>query len=242
MLVDSVSVGKMARYTFAKVTTRRTISAGFYLNALPTAPVPLVPADADTVRLYPTPVPVTFTWRGSFDGDATDTLRYSVRVLGPGLDTTVAGLQDTSVSLNIMPRLQVLSTYSWTVRVTDGFATITSPDSFTFRTTSIITAIHTVSNDIPGEYALRQNFPNPFNPSTTIQFELRENANIRLVIYDVLGKEIVTLAQGEREAGYHSVVWDARSAASGTYYARFTATGEGGKLHYTRVNKLLLMK
>jgi hypothetical protein len=84
--------------------------------------------------------------------------------------------------------------------------------------------------------------PNPFNPSTTISFTLPEAADVRLSIFDVLGREIAILSQGTFEAGYHSATWNASNVASGVYFARLTVTNEYGTVKFTKVNKLLLMK
>jgi hypothetical protein len=95
---------------------------------------------------------------------------------------------------------------------------------------------------LPAEFALAQNFPNPFNPTTQINFDLPEPATVRLVIYDVLGREVATLVHGTREAGYHSVTWSAVDVASGIYFARFTAMDAEGALRLSKVSKLLLTK
>ncbi len=76
---------------------------------------------------------------------------------------------------------------------------------------------------IPDDYVLEQNYPNPFNPSTTIRFNLPVTKRISLVVYDLLGKEVKTLINGEIENGSHSVMWDGTNNAnmpvvSGTYF------------------------
>lgn len=73
---------------------------------------------------------------------------------------------------------------------------------------------------IPEEFGLYQNYPNPFNPATTIRFALPEASNVELVVYDMLGREVETLVDGYKEAGYHEVVFDAGNLASGTYIYR----------------------
>ena len=86
------------------------------------------------------------------------------------------------------------------------------------RTTGADVAENTA--DLPGEYSLAQNFPNPFNPSTTIQYELPAAGDLSLVIYDVLGREVAVLAEGTIPAGRYSATWNAQNAASGVYYYR----------------------
>ena len=62
---------------------------------------------------------------------------------------------------------------------------------------------------IPGTYILSQNFPNPFNPVTTISFDVAKMDNISLIVYDLTGKEISRLADGFHVPGRYSVIWDA---------------------------------
>ena len=94
---------------------------------------------------------------------------------------------------------------------------------------------------MPQTFALQPNYPNPFNPATVIRFQLPQAAAVRLEIYDVLGQQVRTLVQGNREPGFHRVVWDGRdeggrAAAGGVYFYRLRA-GE-----FTQVRKLLLLK
>ena len=65
---------------------------------------------------------------------------------------------------------------------------------------------------IPEEFALHANYPNPFNPSTTLRYDLPEAAEVTLLVYDLLGREVVRLVDGRLEAGYHRVVWNGRDA------------------------------
>jgi hypothetical protein len=88
---------------------------------------------------------------------------------------------------------------------------------------------------------LSQNYPNPFNPATTIAFGLKEPGVVTLKIYDVAGKLVRVLVDGEREADHYQVVWDGRNndgvrVASGVYFYRLKVRG------FTRTKKLVLMK
>jgi uncharacterized delta-60 repeat protein len=81
------------------------------------------------------------------------------------------------------------------------------------------------SGAIPQRYELSQNFPNPFNPSTVIGYQLPVSGPVRLVVFNALGQEVATLVNGVEEAGYKSVTWNAGNAPSGVYYCRLTAGG-----------------
>jgi photosystem II stability/assembly factor-like uncharacterized protein len=76
---------------------------------------------------------------------------------------------------------------------------------------------------VPVRFALTQNYPNPFNPSTTISFDVPQKSMVHLTVYDILGKEIMTLADGEYEAGSYTVRGDFSNLASGIYIYRMNA-------------------
>ncbi len=89
---------------------------------------------------------------------------------------------------------------------------------------------------IPKTFALRQNFPNPFNPSTIIQYDLPERAEVVLQVYDVLGRKVRTLTDNMEQAGTHEVSFDASDLASGVYFCRLKA-GD-----YSAVKAMMLLK
>ena len=74
--------------------------------------------------------------------------------------------------------------------------------------------------ELPSDYELEASYPNPFNPATTIRFSLPESADVHLVVYDVLGRQVRVLLDGTREAGAHEVIFDVRDLPSGTYLYR----------------------
>ena len=72
-------------------------------------------------------------------------------------------------------------------------------------------------------YKLEQNFPNPFNPTTTIGFGIPEKGNVRLSVLNILGEEIKVLLNEEKEAGYHSIDFNASDLPSGVYFYKITS-------------------
>ncbi len=74
------------------------------------------------------------------------------------------------------------------------------------------------SKEIPTKFELYQNYPNPFNPTTTIEFDLPERSYVRLVVYDVLGREIERVVDEELDAGKYKVKFDASNLLSGVYF------------------------
>jgi len=75
----------------------------------------------------------------------------------------------------------------------------------------------------PKEFKLEQNFPNPFNPTTTIQYQLPQDAKVTLKVYDILGSEVATLINEEQDAGYKEVPFKGNNIASGMYVYRLQA-------------------
>ncbi|KPK95574.1 hypothetical protein AMJ80_04825 [bacterium SM23_31] len=91
-------------------------------------------------------------------------------------------------------------------------------------------------NTIPENFKLMYNYPNPFNPVTTISFQIPEASKVTLVVYDILGREVTRLIDGNLHAGYHSATWNASTAASGIYIYRLQA-GE-----FSNTKRMLLIK
>ncbi|MEM7299292.1 MAG: T9SS type A sorting domain-containing protein, partial [Bacteroidota bacterium] len=82
------------------------------------------------------------------------------------------------------------------------------------------------STSIPEDFLVNPNYPNPFNPGTTIQFGVPEAAEVLLIVYDMLGRQVDVLINGTVKAGYHQVYFDASHLPSGTYiYKLETPTG-----------------
>lgn len=101
------------------------------------------------------------------------------------------------------------------------------------------------SNLVPTEYQLYPVYPNPFNPQTTIKFDIAKTSFAKVKVYNILGKEIKTLLEKELSPGSYSLSWEARDSygqllPSGVYLIRFSATG--GADYYTKTIKSILMK
>lgn len=92
------------------------------------------------------------------------------------------------------------------------------------------------ASEIPDIYILSQNYPNPFNPTTIIEFALPEANDVRLMVYDILGRRVARLVDEIMQPGYHKVKFDASHLASGMYIYQIQA-GE-----FTKTRKLTLLK
>jgi len=93
-----------------------------------------------------------------------------------------------------------------------------------------------LKNVVPGEFALEQNFPNPFNPTTSISYQLSDGSQVELSIYNGLGQKLRTLVDRRQEAGAYTVSFDASSLASGIYYYRISTS------KFTRTRKMILLR
>ena len=109
--------------------------------------------------------------------------------------------------------------------VADGMVNIftTSGEVFRFAVESSVSSVDTEeAQELPTAYTLEQNYPNPFNPTTSIAFSLPQSAQVSLAVYDVLGRRVATLVNGQLTAGQHSVQFEASSLPSGMYLYRLT--------------------
>nr|WP_255695611.1 T9SS type A sorting domain-containing protein [Rhodohalobacter sp. 614A] len=105
----------------------------------------------------------------------------------------------------------------------------------------ITTLQNNSTSELPEDIRLKQNFPNPFNPSTIISYELPQSSTVRLEIFDMIGRQVATLVDGMIEAGEHQVNFDASHLTSGIYLYRLTAIGSNGSQQvFTR--KLTVVK
>jgi hypothetical protein len=99
-----------------------------------------------------------------------------------------------------------------------------------------ITGVEGLASRIPVNYELYQNYPNPFNPSTIIRFALPQESNVKIIVFNILGEEVVRLVEGVQSAGYHQIVFDASKLSSGFYMYRIISDG------FLQTKKMLLLK
>jgi len=100
-----------------------------------------------------------------------------------------------------------------------------------------IIGIKPISSQIQKQFSLNQNYPNPFNPTTKIRFSLpMAIQNVRLIIYDILGREVATLVNQTLQPGTYEVDWNETNYSSGVYFYKLTAG------NFTDVKKMILMK
>lgn len=92
----------------------------------------------------------------------------------------------------------------------------------------------------PNKFTMSQNYPNPSNPKSKIDFELPVNAKVTISVYNLLGEEVTTILNETMDAGYHSAEFDGSNLASGVYFYRILSEGEGQK--FSKTMKMILVK
>jgi len=109
------------------------------------------------------------------------------------------------------------------------------------RPISEITSVPSPIGMLPNNYSLEQNYPNPFNPTTTIRYQLPNAGYVTLKVYDILGREVVTLVNEVKAAGSYSAIFDGDKLASGVYIARLIAQSKERK-SFVQTMKMLMLK
>jgi hypothetical protein len=189
-----------------------------------------------------------FDWEEAVDFDD-DTIHYSIVTTGDL--SLILNCKDTTTSCLSYSHSAVLDRMlsmgsndgvsgTWIVYATDGKDT-TWADSQPYALTINVGLAIDVENSHPVEFALHPAYPNPFNPATTIRYDLPRASEVSLIVYDLLGREVTRLVAGYLEPGYRQVQWDGchqigRSLPSGIYIARLMT------LEYTKSIKMVLLK
>ncbi len=108
--------------------------------------------------------------------------------------------------------------------------------TFTYKPLVMTGVAPQAEGDHPTSFALSQNYPNPFNPATTIQYSLPHHSNVTLTVFNTLGQQVAQLINGDIDAGYHEVQFNANSLASGVYFYRIQAGS------FVETKRLMLLK
>jgi hypothetical protein len=163
----------------------------------------------------------TLVWRTAL-GASLYRLQVGINSLfdSASLVIDVSGIVDTSYAVS---QLQPNTFHFWRVRGENEIGVGEWSAIWRFKTIDV-TAVAEAPG-VPAKYELYQNYPNPFNPITTIAFSLPKLGTAQLVIYDLLGREVMILVDGLTPAGHHEVYFDASALPSGVYYYRLNFEG-----------------
>jgi hypothetical protein len=154
----------------------------------------------------------------------------AIRTPGPS-----GGRVSIAIVCNIEPTHTMITNFSW-ARLNDSGANtrvdlINDVMDWLSGTTAVEEPIA-----LPSELSLSQNYPNPFNATTTINYALPVAGNVRLQVYDIMGRAVATLENDIVPAGYHRVTWDAQGMPSGLYFVRLTTDS------FSETMKMMLLK
>jgi hypothetical protein len=146
-------------------------------------------------------------------------------------------LDDTSFVSKIVASAPVYYTFAfykirlvWEKKINGKVALVETFD------VQVINNIKKISKNIPTSFSLYQNYPNPFNPTTSIRFDLNKSSNVKLIVYDILGKEIASLVNEKLNAGSYEVDWLASDYPSGVYFYKLVSED------FVDVKKMVLLK
>ena len=153
----------------------------------------------------------------------------------PSFNTLIVNDSTLTDSTKAVSGLQNNTWYYWRVKGRNSYGQGQWSATWMFKTKPVV-GLQAIGNEIPKEFKLIQNYPNPFNPITKIRFDLPKNANVKLTIYDMLGREIETIVNEHLNAGSYEVTFDGTKYTSGVYYYRLNA-GE-----FVETKKMILVK
>ena len=214
-------------------TSDTLFSGFFYDNESPGAALLVLPPQNSTVDS----VDVQFGWESAIDPDGDDvvyTLIYSKAEDFP--DSNTVEIQElTDIFYTLDEVLKSETDYFWKIIASDTRTGISESVVSTFKTNEVVIGVDD-EGILPKEFSLSQNFPNPFNPSTVINYALPKDSDVKLIIYNLKGQVVENLINGKQNAGYKSIKWNGGNSASGLYIYRLTA-GD-----FVRTRKMVLLK
>ena len=124
----------------------------------------------------------------------------------------------------------------WSLTTTSQYIFAGTDSSVWRRSFTEIIGIKKISELVPSSFSLSQNYPNPFNPTTKISFDLHKSSHAKLIVYDILGKEVATLVNEKLNAGSYKVDWNASDYPSGVYFYRVQTED------FSETKKMVLLK
>jgi uncharacterized repeat protein (TIGR02543 family) len=221
------------------------------VNDLPTA-FEWVSSALDTVNIskYNIDDNYTLEWAASADeadGDSIDYLVYAKIGVHPSeeiYDTTVTKLHISNMEfLNNVFELTpgVAATVRFMVYAHDGTDSVKATGDDRVVYINRYEFLSTEGEGIPTEFALHENYPNPFNPTTKFRFDLPELSDVNVIIYNMLGQKVKTFNMQSTPAGYHSIKWNATNdlgdpVSAGVYLYQLKAKG------FVKTRKMVLLK
>ena len=202
----------------------KTTNGGMTLPAAPTLVYP--PNQSVNIPLTP-----AMTWNIVVSASS-----YKVQISTVSNFSVITDSSTTIYTQYPVPigKLQIGSTYFWRVYANTDLGPTPWSDIWYFST--VIVGIYSNNNNIPDNYKLYPNYPNPFNPTTKVKFDVPKQSYTGIIIYDVLGKQIEKAFEGNLNAGQYEFTWNASEMNSGVYFLRMI----GDK--FVETKRMLLIK
>jgi fibronectin type 3 domain-containing protein len=214
-----------------------------YSNEVSAMPIDLIAPDAPQNLVVADSLSETITikWRGNTEPDFLRYLIYRDTLPNPvtRVDSTAGGIGDTSKTFT---GLTNGTRYYFRITAVDSSRNESDYSNEVNAVPNVPVTVEESPNNIVKEYSLAQNYPNPFNPATVIKYQLPAASSVRLIVYDILGREVATLVDEIKEAGYYTATFDGSRLASGIYFNRIVAQPQKGGQPFVQVKKMLLTK
>jgi len=242
-LVDSLVV----RWPSGMIQKRTTIAVNQLVEVVQEGNVPprafrlFFPPDDSTV----VGDSVRFAWRRSSDPDSNHALTYTLRIQSTGVDTVVGPVQDTTMAVHLRTFIQPPTQVRWYVVASDGVTMRESWDNWRFNYQEGPNAVDGRSDGLQ-RWRVLDAVPNPFNPTTTIGYEVPVAGMVSLTIYDLLGRKVRSLVEQRAVVpGRYTVVWDGTAdygmrVPTGMYLIVMVAADGSGR--YERIQKAALLR
>jgi len=199
------------------------------INIEPPPPPTLISPQDGTIRNDPSP---EFVWNSIIGHNVN---QYKIQLDTTSTFSSPINHWTIDTSWVVTPELSE-GEWFWRVRAHNdaGWGSYSEHWSYTYDDTVAI--IDETNINLPKFFTLSQSYPNPFNPTTTIEYALPEASHVTLDVYDILGREVEALVNEQQQAGYHSIIWNASDQTSGMYFYKIQA-GD-----FTETKKMLLLK
>jgi len=199
----------------------------------------IAPQNQTTLESYH----VTFKWNRAIDPDPYDEisyeLTYSQSISDPTVDKFIKTLSDTFYTVE----LDKNTDYEWQVKAIDKTEREIVSDEghiYSFRTGSVESIID--GEKMPDRFFISSNYPNPFNPTTKLKYEIPARVRVNISIYNISGQLVDNLVNKNHEPGYYSISWNATNFSSGIYFFKIIARSLTSGIEYQKVSKGILVK
>lgn len=177
--------------------------------------------------------PVNFTW-GTTNPHPSVSYKFKIRKLASGSSEYSYASNGNGKDSSITLRKSFLDSLAnsmgttgdsvqtiWRSWAYNGLDSISAVQAFVLTIKRAGVGIQQISSSVPDKFAVYNNFPNPFNPTTKIKFDIAKSQNIKVIIYDLTGKEVARLVEQKLNPGTYELLWEAKNSPSGIYLMRF---------------------